>query len=186
MTLSQQDAELFYAIWNPFMDFVNKKYKINPNWDLAVVEYDQIAMASIAEFLWQDADTIIDQYLAEKGKTLSSEEISILESWKKHVTSRFLLERNLKKGSILFELKSTKQIYLVKGIKKSLDDILSMYSMPLMIMTTLIPFKDVIITDGLVKVVTPMIIMGGGMKKIFHNEYMAAKKDNRIINSLLS
>lgn len=29
MTLSHEDGQLFYKLWLPLLDFVNKKYKIN-------------------------------------------------------------------------------------------------------------------------------------------------------------
>lgn len=30
MTLEKQDAELFYQLWFPLLDFVNQKYRICP------------------------------------------------------------------------------------------------------------------------------------------------------------
>ena len=29
MTLSEKDGQLFYKLWMPLLDYVNKKYKIN-------------------------------------------------------------------------------------------------------------------------------------------------------------
>ena len=31
MTLDKNDAELFYELWLPLLDYVNKKYKVNTN-----------------------------------------------------------------------------------------------------------------------------------------------------------
>ena len=31
MTLNQNDAELFYELWFPLLDYTNKKYKVNAN-----------------------------------------------------------------------------------------------------------------------------------------------------------
>lgn len=30
MTLNKEDAELFYELWFPLLDFVNKKFAVNP------------------------------------------------------------------------------------------------------------------------------------------------------------
>ena len=29
MTLSQEDGELYYKLWLPLLDYVNKKYRVN-------------------------------------------------------------------------------------------------------------------------------------------------------------
>ena len=54
--------------------------------------------------------------------------------------------------------------------------------MPLMIDATLLPFKDVIISDGLIMPYN--VIIGGGMKKAFKDVYMKAKKEGRVISTL--
>ena len=51
-----------------------------------------------------------------------------------------------------------------------------------MIQATLIPFNDVIISDGLIK--TYNVIIGGNMARSFKNMYMAAKKNGTIYRQL--
>ena len=54
--------------------------------------------------------------------------------------------------------------------------------MPLIVEATFMPFRDVIISDGLVMPYN--IIVGGGMKQMFKDVYMTAKKSGRIHRSL--
>lgn len=54
--------------------------------------------------------------------------------------------------------------------------------MPLVLEATFMPFRDVIISDGLVMPFN--ILVGGGMKRMFKDLYMTAKKSGRIHQSL--
>ena len=51
-----------------------------------------------------------------------------------------------------------------------------------MLEATFLPFRDVIISDGLVMPYN--ILVGGGMKRMFKDVYMGAKKSGRIHQSL--
>jgi hypothetical protein len=59
---------------------------------------------------------------------------------------------------------------------------IGMYGTPVMIEATLIPFRDKIITDGLVSAIPVQI--GPNMKAAMKDEYMAAKKNGNIFTSL--
>ena len=54
--------------------------------------------------------------------------------------------------------------------------------MPLILEATFIPFRDVIISDGLVMPYN--VLVGGGMKRMFKDVYMAVKKSGDIHQSL--
>ena len=57
-----------------------------------------------------------------------------------------------------------------------------MATMSLMVVVTFMPFRDVIISDEIV--IPYNIIIGSGMKKMFKDIYMDAKKNGRIHRSL--
>ncbi len=81
-----------------------------------------------------------------KKSKLPAEHQNIISEWKKAVTDGFIVERHLKKGSILISTQN--EVYQVCGITLSFEEILNM-PLPVLLKTTLIPFKDVIIYDGL-------------------------------------
>ena len=54
--------------------------------------------------------------------------------------------------------------------------------LPLMIQATLIPFEDVITSDGLIQ--TYNVIIGGNMARSFKEIYMGAKKNGEIYRQL--
>ena len=73
-------------------------------------------------------------------------------------------------------------MYQVSGIISSWEEMFYGAPMPLVIEATFMPFRDVIISDG---VVLPYpILIGGGMKRVFKDIYMEAKKNGQIHRSL--
>ena len=91
--------------------------------------------------------SLIDDYLAQAQ--LSDENRDIVSSWKKHISGKFILERHLKKGSIFISLDDEK-VYLVKGLNSTWREMLDGMPPPVLLNATLLPWKDVIISDGLV------------------------------------
>ena len=73
-------------------------------------------------------------------------------------------------------------VYLVRGIQSSLEEMFSRYSLPLLVEASLLPYKGVIITDGLMGIMD--VVLGGGFKKQLKDAYAAAKRKNRIITSI--
>lgn len=74
------------------------------------------------------------------------------------------------------------KVYQVAGIMSSLEEMFQYAPMPLMVEATLIPFRDVIITDGIVMPYN--VIIGSGMARTFKDVYMSAKKNGEIVKSL--
>ena len=91
------------------------------------------------------------------------------------------MERHLKKGSIFISLEN-EEVYQVSGIISSWEEMFYGAPMPLIVEATFMPFKDVIISDGLV--MPYFVIVGGGMRQMFKDVYLTAKKNGRIHRSL--
>ena len=181
MTLSQEDAQLFYKLWLPLLDFVNGKHRVSSklNGMATAKSMDPTEVKKVANKLWSDV-TMIDDYLRENAN-LPQEHKEIIQSWKRRVHGEFMMERHLKKGTIFISLKN-EEVYQVSGIISTWEEMFYGAPMPVILETTFIPFRDVIISDGLVMPYN--IIVGGNMKRTFKDIYMAAKKNGRIHQSL--
>lgn len=181
MTLSQEDGQLYYRLWMPLLDYVNGKYRINQKLkSMATAEsLNPMEVKKVANKLWSDV-SVIDDYL-EENANLPEEHKEIILSWKRRIQGRFLMERHLKKGTIFISM-DNEEVYQVCGIISSWEEMFFCAPMPLMLEATLMPFRDVIISDGLV--IPYNIIIGGGMKRMFKDVYMTAKKDGRIHHTL--
>ena len=180
MTLSQEDGQLYYKLWLPLLDYVNKKYRVNRKLKSIATakELDPAEVKKVANKLWSDV-AIIDDYLKENND-LPEDHRKIIQSWKRRVQGRFMMERHLKKGTIFISMEDG-EVYQVSGIISSWEEMFFGAPMPLIIEATFMPFRDVIISDGLV--IPYNILIGGGMKRMFKDSYMAAKKSGQIHRS---
>ena len=183
MTLSEKDGQLFYQLFLPLLDYVNKKCKVNRKLkNIAEAKsLDPQAVKEIANVLWENT-TLIDSYLAENGKKLTDDHKQIIAGWKNCLQGRFAMERHLKKGTIFISMEDEK-VYQVQGIISSWEEMFEGARMPLVMEATLIPFRDVIISDGLVMPYSIMI--GSSMARLFKDIYMSAKKSGNIIRTLI-
>ncbi len=181
MTLSHEDGQLYYRLWLPLLDFVNRKYRVNRKLKgiATAKELDPVDVKEIANKLWSEV-TIIDEYLNE-NVDLPDDYREIVRSWKRRIRGKFMMERHLKKGTIFISLEN-EEVYQVSGIISSWEEMFYGAPMPLMLEATFMPFRDVIISDGLV--MSYNVLVGGGMKQLFKDVYMTAKKNGRIHRSL--
>lgn len=181
MTLSQEDGQLYYKLWRPLLDFVNRTYGINKKLkNMAEAKnLDPAEVKEVANKLWSEVE-IIDRYIKENPE-LPAEHKEIIQSWKRRIQGKFIMERHLKKGTIFISMED-EQVYQVSGIISSWEEMFYGAPMPLIVEATFIPFRDVIISDGLV--IPYNIMLGGGMKRMYKDVYMAAKKSGQIQRSL--
>lgn len=181
MKLSEKDGKRFYDLWLPLLDYVNEKRGVNSSLrDIQLADYlDPNEVKEVSDVLWADVG-IIDEYLKD-AEGISVTDRELIMSWKRCVTGRFVLERILKKGAMLISVED-EEVYQVSGIVSTWDEMFGYARLPLMVQATLIPFEDVIISDGLIQ--TYNVIIGGNMARTFKNTYMAAKKSGTLHRQL--
>ena len=180
MKLEQCDAKLFYRLWLPLLDFVNRKYHGHPETEWIDKRHgiDTGAVKEIADYLWLHTG-VIEEYLAEAE--LPKEYAQIVAGWKQCRPGRYILERHLKKGSVFISVEDG-TVYMVKGLFSTWEEMLG--DSPVLLDAVLIPFRDSIISDGLV--VPYRIHFGKGAVEDFKEVYMKAKRNHIIRFSILS
>lgn len=181
MKLSEKDGKRFYDLWLPLLDYVNEKRGVNSSLrDIQLSDYlDPNEVKEVSDVLWADVG-IIDEYLKD-AEAISVTDRELITSWKRCVSGRFVLERILKKGAMLISVED-EEVYQVSGIVSTWDEMFGYARLPLMIQATLIPFENVIISDGLIQ--TYNVIIGGNMARVFKDTYMAAKKSGTLHKQL--
>ena len=181
MTLSEEDGKLYYELWLPLMDYVNDKYKVRK--ELGKMKgADSLtpeAVHTVSDKLCENI-AVIDEYLQEHQE-LPEEHKNIIAGWKRFRRGRFIMERHLKGGTMMISMED-ENVYQVVGIITSIDEMFYYAPMPLMVEATLMPYRNVIITDGLIMPYNLMI--GGNMTKTFRDVYMDAKRSGAIKKSL--
>lgn len=181
MNLSEDDGKRFYDLWLPLLDYVNEKRGVNSRLrDIGLADYlDPNEVKEVSDVLWADVD-LIDEYLID-FEEITDRDRELIMSWKRCVSGRFILERILKKGAILISAEN-EEVYQASGIISTWDEMFGYARLPLVIQATLIPFEDVIISDGLIQ--TYNVIIGGNMARAFKDTYMTAKKNGAIHRQL--
>lgn len=183
MVLSEEQAKLFYDLWIPLLDFVNRKYKLCKEFygmdspkglPLDVVQI-------ISGKLWEST-SVIDEYITKNAQKMSEQHISIVSGWKKVVHGKFVVERHLKSGSILISCDDDGRVYKVQGIYSSWREMLETLPMPQIVETSLIPFQDVIIHDGIV--MPYRVCLGKNMADQARHMYLHAKEHKQIIECM--
>ena len=181
-TLSAEDRRTFFRLFIPLLQFTNQKFEINKylDEDLRAGHPDLEDLKEVADVLWQNTDTI-DEFIIANEERLSAVERTLLERWRHPVSGRFILERHLAKGSIFIESK-VGTVYSVKGLTDPWSVMFANMAPPILLDTTLIPFRDCIISDGLT--MAHNIYFSTGARNDFKDVYMHAKQNGKIISSL--
>ena len=174
MRLEQSDAELFYQLWFPLLDFVNRKYHVCPKTGTIDQKHgvDACDAKAIADYLWSHIE-VIEEYLA--AAKLQNEYAQIVAGWKQCKSGRYILERHLKNGSVFISAEDG-AVYMVKGLFSTWAEMLG--ESPVLLDAVLIPFRGSIISDGLV--VPYRISFGKGAIQDFKEVYMNAKRNHTI------
>ena len=174
MRLEQSDAELFYQLWFPLLDFVNRKYHVCPKTGTIDQKHgvDACDAKAIADYLWSHTG-VIEEYLAVAE--LPNEYAQNVAGWKPCKSGRYILERHLKKGSVFISAEDG-AVYVVKGLFSTWAEMLG--ESPVLLYAVLIPFRDSIISDGLV--VPYRLYFGKGAREDFKEVYMNAKRNHTI------
>jgi len=173
--LADEDAALFYRAWGALLTWVNDRRRIVPPFPRPTPGHplDPELAFQIRDVMWAE-DALREQFLAEAGAELAAAECDLIASWKHRVSGSFIMFRHLKKHSILM----SDAVYGVRGIYTPLE-VMFPY-VPKFVEAVLVPFRDAIITDGLMKTPPMQISFGGGARRIFNGQYSAARNASQI------
>ena len=175
MLLAPEDAALFYRAWGALLTWVNEQRSIVPRFPRPTPGHpiDASLVTEIRKVVWAE-DALREQFLAEGAADLAAEERELIASWGHRVKSSFIVFRHLRKHSIFM----SGGVYGVLGIYTPLEVLLP--DVPMFVEAVLIPFRDMIITDGLIQSPGVHLSFGGGARRGFAAEYSAALAASQI------
>ncbi len=177
--LSDRDADLFYDLFMPLLQLANEQSGLFPSVRFARHRKTDPGKAhEVAQWLWARPG-LIDTYLAAHPE-ITGEGRDILAGWKKCVGGFWFIERHLKAGSVF--LGSSGSALLVTGINSTVEEMVGMHGTPIAVQTAVLPFRDRIITDGLIAYMP--ISVGPGIRDSLKEQYMAAKEAGRVFTTL--
>jgi hypothetical protein len=183
MCLPSIQVNQFFQIWLPLLNFANEYLEVVPSFYVKGTK-DKVDIKNaikVRDALWKNVNVLV-QFIMNNPFQLSSDEISIVDNWRHHRQEKFILFKALKKHAIFISQDKKEEVYAVKGLKSSMEELFGPY-IPLMIDAVLLPFNGEIITDGLFH--TNRITFGSGIRSSLKSAYDDAKERGEIISSLL-
>jgi hypothetical protein len=179
MILAPEDAALFYRAWGALLTWVNDQRGIVPRFARPTPDHpiDPSRAVEIKNVVWAE-DALREQFLAEGAGDLSAAERALIASWAHRVSGEFTILKHLKKHTIFLG----NRVYGVLGIYTPFAEMFPY--IPKFVEAVLLPFGDAIITDGLLRSPPMQISFGGGARRMFGEQYSAARAASQICTRL--
>ncbi len=170
--LSKKDAKLFYKIYFALLEFTNDKYKIRNNLRI----YNQLcinpkSLEDVISVFWDNKNEIISEFCEFNPYKFNKEELDITRDFKKGFRSLIVI---VKFESDYTAVMNKDKIYMIKGVNDNIDNIISYQDLPACVITSIIPFKNVLIYDGIS--IGDNIKMGNDFNKILEEDYSKSIK----------
>lgn len=170
--LSSKDASLFYKIYFGLLDFTNRKYKIKPNVKIYKQEgIDPNEIKDIVEKFWNQKEAIVLEFCISNPYRFSKKELQITGEFKKGIRGLFIIA-SFEDEYTAFMIQD--KTYMIKGINSNIDEVVSYDQLPYPVMTSIIPFQDCLIYDGML--LGMGIRMDSGFYDVVVKEYETSTK----------
>jgi len=183
MLLESHEVELFFRLHWALMFFVNQRLKVIPNKVATPEEFAALSPEmrfKVREAL-NDNLGLIESFTAENPAQLSDDELDIVRSWRHLVTGEFFVFRELKKYTVFLSTTTPAIAYGVLALSQPFEDLIGPY-LPVLTQTVLLPFKGVIVYDGLMS--SYSISFGPGIRRNLNQDFKEAKARHGIVTSL--
>ena len=170
--LSKNDAKLFYKIYFALLEFTNKKYNIKPGFKIYNKKgINPYQLRDIVNSFWDNKNTIVLEFCLANPYKFSNDELEITNKFKDGIRDIVIIA---KYESEYTGVMCKDKTYMIKGINVNIDNVISYDKLPLPVMTSIIPFKNILVYDSLL--IELGIDMGNVFNKIVADEYSKSTK----------
>ena len=170
--LSKRDADLFYKIYFGLLDYTNQKYHIKEHFKIYrkkhINPYD---LQNIIDKFWKNKKSIVTDFYTENPYHFNEEELDITHEFQKGFRDLVIIAKFEKEYTAVM---TQNKVYMIKGVNANIDEIISYQDLPEPVMTSIIPFKNYLIYDGLLN--SFPVKMGDGFTKAVAEDYEKSMK----------
>jgi hypothetical protein len=183
MLLPPDELELFFRLHRAVMFFVNQRLNVIPNKVATPAEFAALSpevRLKVREALNANLD-LIESFADENPAHFTEDELEIVRSWGHLVTGKFYVFRELKKYTLFLSTTSPAIAYGVLALSQPFEGLIGPY-LPVLTQTVLLPFKGVIVYDGLMS--SYNISFGPGIRRNLNEDFKEAKARHGVVTSL--
>lgn len=184
MQLTPQDAALFFKLHRALMFFVNQRLKAVPDSSANPDEFSSLSpeiRLKVRDAFLKHTD-LLQAFVDENPARLSDDELDIVRSWRYLIHGKFYVFRELKKYTVFLTADKKPTIaYGVLALSQPFDELVGPY-LPVLTETVLLPFKGMIVYDGLLT--SYNISFGPGIRRSINESFKEAKARHGIVTSL--
>ena len=162
--MSKSDSKLFYKIYFGLLEFTNKKYKIN---NMKIYNHHGVnpyELKDIVDKFWKNKDAIVLEFCLVNPYKFTK--VKITREFKKEIRGMFIIVKYDLEYTAFME---KDKVYMVKGLNDNIDNIISYKDLPYAVVTSVIPFKNVLTYDGMF--LGMGVKMGNSFDDIVEKEY---------------
>ena len=184
MNIPIEDAQLFFKLFFALLAYTNRQLKVVPNVNTpaAAQKAGSKKIVKVRDALYAHPE-LLEQFSAENPERFSPEELGVVSSWKYWVSGDFYLMRYLKKYAVFMSDDKPPHLYGVLGLYDPIEVVVPSPYLPVLLQTTLLPFKGQIIYDGMVSAYS--VTFGSGIRTDLNATYQRLKQKEGIIEQLV-
>lgn len=183
MLLPPHELELFAKLHRALMFFVDRRLKVIPD-EISSPE-TFAALSPEVRVKVRDALTanveLIQSFVAENPAHLSEDELDIVRSWRHLVADKFYIFRELTNYTVFLSTTSPAVAYGVVALSLPFAVLIGP-RLPVLTKTVLLPFKNIVVYDGLST--SYNISFGPGIRRSLNETFKDAKDRHGIVTSL--
>lgn len=146
--LSKKDVKLFFKLYFALLEFTNDKFNIVPGLKI----YNKVGLNPallddiIAKF-WKQKDALLFEFCIANPYKFNKEEIDIVKEFRKGFRGNIIVVKYEKEYTVVL---ADSKFYMIKGLNDNIDNCVSYKRLPYPGVTAIMPFKDVLIYDGMI------------------------------------
>lgn len=150
MKLRRKDGERFFRLYYSLLGWANKDLQIFPDPVVIGSMSHQDAIIKLRKAVFGDP-MYINTFIEENPRDMGRKDLEMIKSWQEHrLEGTFAVMRHLKDHSIMLTIEDPSLDYGVLGISDSIRMMVGP-KLPQIVDAILLPFKDRIIIDGLLR-----------------------------------
>ncbi|HEY7330935.1 MAG TPA: DUF6398 domain-containing protein [Gemmataceae bacterium] len=183
MLLTPQDVELFFKLHRALMFFVNQRLKVLADEVASPDEFSSLSpeiRLKVRDAFLKRTD-LIEAFADENPAHLTDDELDTVRSWRHLVHGKFYVFRQLKKYMVFLSADEQPVAYGVLALSQPFEELVGPY-LPVLTQTVLLPFKGMIVYDGLMS--SYRISFGPGIRRSLNEGFKEAKARHGIVTSL--